>query len=181
MHRGSLEVRSEGEGKGATVVVTLPLEPVDSSTNATHPLSGASTEPSCSVARAARVQRAANILVVEDNEATITILERLLRRLGHRWQTARCVKDALELCEAVPGSPGFDALLCDVGLPDGTGLDVVREMSRCQPQCYCVTLSGYGTAADVQSSMEAGAAQHLTKPVRFAELAEALRRCTVPM
>jgi CheY-like chemotaxis protein len=64
-------------------------------------------------------------------------------------------------------------LISDLGLPDGSGLEVVRayrEMSRGP----AIALSGYGMEEDVKRSLEAGFDVHLTKPVRWERLVEVI-------
>ena len=59
---------------------------------------------------------------------------------------------------------GFDVLVSDIGLPDGTGRDLVRQLVS-QRQVPAIALTGYGTDDDIRSNAEAGFTHHLTKPV----------------
>ena len=63
----------------------------------------------------------------------------------------------------------FDAMLCDLGLPDGSGIDVMETARELQPNVYSVALS-YGTDEDVHRTRQAGFSQHLVKPIRLAQL-----------
>ena len=61
-------------------------------------------------------------------------------------------------------------LLSDLGLPDGSGLDLIREIrARCGPEVKAICLSGYGMEEDMRQSREAGFLAHLTKPVSLGQ------------
>jgi len=66
-------------------------------------------------------------------------------------------------------------LVSDIGLPDGTGLDLMRELRK-TAKLKGVALSGYGTEANVQASLEAGFIAHVTKPVNYSDLLQAIAR-----
>ena len=69
----------------------------------------------------------------------------------------------------------FDALISDIGLPDTSGYELVREAKRRQP-VQGIALSGFGMEEDVRRSLEAGFDYHLTKPVEFQELRALLQK-----
>jgi CheY-like chemotaxis protein len=114
---------------------------------------------------------ALNILLVEDHEDSRSAMTRLLRTLRHRIESASSVNDAL----VVAGRFDFDLLISDIGLPDGSGLDLMRTLSARQ-RVRGIALTGYGSAADVAEALDAGFTMHLTKPVRVDELKDAVRR-----
>jgi CheY-like chemotaxis protein len=118
--------------------------------------------------------RTMNILLVDDHEDTSRALKRLLERLGYCVSTANCVSKALE----VSGTSQVDVLISDIGLPDGSGLDLMRTLLSRNEELKGVALSGYGLAEDVRASKEAGFAEHLTKPVPFGTLRGVLDRLT---
>ena len=165
MHEGSLVAASEGEGRGAQFLVTLALSAFAVAAEAMT-AAAAATMTTTTTASHGR------ILLVEDNAATAAVLERLLTKEAHEWRAAGNAAEALTLARTVE----FDVLICDIGLPDGTGLDVISGMRVLQPACKAIALSGCGTAEDVQRSLDAGAATHLTKPVRRAEISSAIAR-----
>jgi DNA-binding response OmpR family regulator len=71
----------------------------------------------------------------------------------------------------------WDAVISDIGLPDGSGLQIgrrFRDVSR--GQVLLIAMSGYGTASDVTASREAGFDEHLVKPVDFNLIVAALQR-----
>ena len=70
---------------------------------------------------------------------------------------------------------GFDLLISDVGLPDGTGLDVVRRFRERHDASRAIALTGYGREDDVRRCLAAGFDEHLVKPVSYERLAAVLR------
>ena len=151
-HGGALRVESQGVGRGATFTVALAT--IDAPA-----LSARSGVPASLPTRGLR------LLVVEDHEATRIVLARLLTRSGDHVTTAGTVAGALTAFAA----EHFDAVISDVGLPDGSGVDLMREIQRRRP-VPGIALSGYGMEEDVQRSKEAGFSAHLVKPVNLVEL-----------
>jgi CheY-like chemotaxis protein len=70
-------------------------------------------------------------------------------------------------------SQKFDVVLCDIGLPDGTGYEVISQAKRKQP-VKAVAITGFGTDEDIRRGQEAGFDFHLVKPVDFHELRSVL-------
>jgi CheY-like chemotaxis protein len=111
------------------------------------------------------------ILLVDDHEDTNRIMQLLLERLGHQVATAGSVNDALEAARA----QRFDVLISDIGLPDGSGLDLMRQVSEIQP-IIGIALSGFAMDEDAARSRKAGFDEHLTKPLNFKRLEAILHR-----
>src|SRR5262249_12163229 len=63
----------------------------------------------------------------------------------------------------------FDLLISDIGLPDRSGYDLMREV-RLNKRLPGIALSGFGSEQDVNQAREAGFAEHLTKPINFERL-----------
>jgi CheY-like chemotaxis protein len=112
-----------------------------------------------------RPGKSLRILVVEDHGETLQVLSRLLSHFGHEILVADCMQSALEVVQ----SKEFDVVLCDIGLPDGSGYDVISQAKRKQP-VKCVALTGFDRDEDIRRAKEAGFDFHLTKPVDFHEL-----------
>ena len=93
----------------------------------------------------------------------------LLTRLGYEVLAAENMTDALRIAE----EEEFDILLSDIGLPDGSGLELMKRISkkRCVP---ALALSGFGMDEDVQRSRDAGFFDHLIKPVSLDRLQSAI-------
>jgi CheY-like chemotaxis protein len=105
------------------------------------------------------------ILLVEDHQDTRRTLSRLLTHFGHNVVTADNVERAIDIM----GSDKIDAVLCDIGLPDGSGYEVAAQ-ARVKGNIKAIALTGFGTEQDVQRSKEAGFDFHLVKPINFQEL-----------
>ena len=114
--------------------------------------------------------RSVRILLVEDHEDTLRAMSRLLEKLDHRVVTANCMKSALHAATL----ENFDLLISDLGLPDGTGLDLMRQLLDRAP-IRGIALSGYDSDDDLEETRAAGFSAHLTKPIDFAALQIAIR------
>lgn len=101
------------------------------------------------------------VFLVEDNADTRYLLTHLLSDAGYAVQSASTVQEALR---EFPSS-GSDVLVSDVGLPDGSGRDLVRGLRAAGEHPYAIAMSGYGTTSDIRASLEAGFRHHLVKPV----------------
>jgi PAS domain S-box-containing protein len=163
MHHGSIAAESAGKDKGATF--TLRFDPL--------PAGGARAHSSSPPSSSRPEQRPVRILLVEDDPSTLRVMARLLGGFGHQVSTASGVKAALEMSERET----FDLLISDIGLQDGSGLDVMRELKR-RHQLHGIALSGFGMDEDVRRSREAGFDQHMTKPVSTEWLKKAIQSLT---
>jgi CheY-like chemotaxis protein len=97
----------------------------------------------------------------------------LLRLMGHEVTVAGSVATAL--AAAGDGHGRLDLVVSDLGLPDGSGQDLMRELTRLYG-LRGIALSGYGMEEDVRRSQEAGFLRHLTKPVDLQMLKAAIRQ-----
>ena len=101
------------------------------------------------------------------------ILARLLRRHGHEVLTASTVQSALSLAS----TQSFDLVITDIGLPDGNGIDLMRQLTK-DYGLRGIALSGYGMAADRAKTQQAGFLAHLVKPINFDQLNHLLQGIT---
>ena len=167
-HGGSIEVESPGPGRGATFRIALDALPEaadkpdgDSGEHpASRPLETANGRPG-----------ALRVLVVEDEPTTLRLMARLLRGLGHAVTTAATIATALEAFDAAE----FDLIVSDIGLPDGTGLDLIRQAVARRGPIPAIALTGYGMEDDIARSRQAGFATHMTKPIDFTRLEAVIR------
>jgi hypothetical protein len=113
------------------------------------------------------------ILLVEDHEDTARVLGRILKNAGFIVTHAGSLATASELAAA----RRFDLLISDVGLPDGSGLDLMKALRETQ-ELTGIALSGFGTEEDVNASVAAGFAAHLVKPVDWERLRGEIARLT---
>lgn len=164
-HGGTITASSRGRDRGATFTVELPLA-LASEISMTTPSTG--RLPSATPFEAGGVRT--RVLVVEDHEPTRVALTRLLVRRNFDVLSVGSVSEAL----TVAADGGIDLLLSDVGLPDGNGYDLMREL-RVGHGMRGVALTGYGKDEDIALSREAGFAAHLTKPVDIRSLDKVLR------
>src|SRR5262245_45741021 len=140
LHGGTISVTSLGEGLGATFTIRL---------------NALKTSHSQAPERTRRVDGGkssqANILLVEDHQDTAHVLSRLLAGAGYNIKHAATVGEAEELATRTT----FDLVISDVGLPDGSGLDLVSRL-RDRYDLRGVALSGFGMDEDRAASEAAG-------------------------
>lgn len=108
---------------------------------------------------------ALQVLVVENHPDTLVGLTRFLEMMGHKVHSARTRTEALDLL----ARENYDVLLSDIGLPDGTGWELLQAAEAHRPP-YAIAMSGFGTNADRVRSKAAGFRHHLTKPFNPDEL-----------
>ena len=170
IHGGSLTVASEGRGRGATFTVRLPA--------AFHPgvESPAAAAPEAPLPKS-KIQnpKSVHVLLVEDHPDTAEAMADLLHATGRQVTVAHSVREALGVAEQSQGC--FDLVLSDIGLPDGTGHDLMREL-RHRYNLPGIALTGYGMEEDVERSRQAGFVRHLTKPIHLETLEAAIRQVT---
>jgi CheY-like chemotaxis protein len=159
LHGGTVQAKSDGQGKGAEFLVQL---------KAHHGSCPRRSDPDHTETSSAGLR----VLVVDDNTDALTLLSKLLEHLGHTVQAAASPREALELAREAPPA----VALLDVGLPDMDGFELGRQL-RAQPGCErtrLVALTGYGLPSDRERSALAGFEQHLLKPVTSAVLQRTL-------
>jgi CheY-like chemotaxis protein len=111
-----------------------------------------------------------HVLLVEDHTDTRRAMQRILTHIGCQVSAAATVREALDLADQLH----FDLLVCDIGLPDGTGIDIMKHV---RPRgLRGIAVSGYSREEDIERSREAGFEMHLIKPIDFKTLEDALRR-----
>ena len=158
LHGGTIEAESRGRSIGATFKVTLDTLPEGAASGVKNRIAGKGSKP-------------LRILLVEDHQDTRRALSRLLTHFGHRVVTTGTVATAKQIV----GSDQIDVLLCDIGLPDGSGYEVAAQ-ARAKRRIKAIALTGFGTEKDVLRSKEAGFDFHLVKPVNFHELQSVLEQ-----
>jgi CheY-like chemotaxis protein len=112
------------------------------------------------------------ILLVEDNDDLREVTATLLRKLHYDVQAVSTLAAARDKAKA----HRIDVLISDVRLPDGSGLDLMRDLLSRDAKLKGIAMSGFGSAADVDAALSAGFAAHLKKPVAFRDLGAALLR-----
>jgi CheY-like chemotaxis protein len=158
LHDGVISAESAGPGHGAVFTINF-------STVAPSPIT--EVLPTRSPPR----RQVHRLLVVEDHEPTLAVLASLLRRHGHDVSTADSIKSALLLASSRP----FDFVISDLGLPDGDGTDLMRQLAS-DHGLRGIAVSGYGMEQDFARTEQAGFFAHLVKPINFEELDRTLQQ-----
>jgi PAS domain S-box-containing protein len=147
---GTIHAHSPGLGRGSTFTVRLKTS--DETISSETPPAVVAPE-----------RRQLHILLVEDHHDTAAALIRLLQLRGHK------VTHAATVAAAIEAAAEHDLLICDIGLPDGTGYDVITHVRK-RHSTPSIALTGFGMSADVDRALAAGFDAHLTKPVNFGRL-----------
>lgn len=161
-HHGQIRAESAGRDQGAAFFVELPLVSAEVSTPQA-PVNSAVPEQVTEVA--------GRVLLVEDHVDSARVLSSFMRRRGLKVSVARNIEEAVEVFQR----DRFEVIVSDIGLPDGTGLDLLTQLSAIR-RVPAIALSGYGTEADLARSEAAGFQEHLVKPVEWPKLNAALTR-----
>jgi len=156
-HGGTLVATSDGRDHGASF--RLRMKTVSAHEKAGRP------EPT----HAGGTGRSFRILLVDDHLDTSVSLKKLLTRRGHTVAAARDMQSAIEAAER----DRFDLLISDVGLPDGSGPELMIRL-RATSQIRGIAISGFGMNGDIEKSMQAGFSEHLVKPVNLGKLEAAI-------
>ncbi len=170
LHQGRIWAESDGVHRGSTFVAEfpgaiLPPRPVaeqDEAAFRDELLKSAGITPKTSC----------RLLLVEDHQPTRQVVASLLTRAGYQVVAAGTVAEAL----AAAAAGNFDLVISDLGLPDGTGIQLMEKL-RDEHGLRGIALSGYGMKEDIARTRQAGFVAHLVKPVRMADLHKALALC----
>ena len=111
------------------------------------------------------------IIVVEDHASTAEALRKFLTTIGYKVYIAPDIASARALAKAIE----FDVLLSDLRLPDGTGWDLMEELSATKP-VQGIAISGHNTESDIEKSRKVGFLDHIAKPLVAEELTAAIER-----
>ncbi|PYJ64310.1 MAG: hypothetical protein DME74_00190 [Verrucomicrobia bacterium] len=161
---GKIRVQSAGKDKGATFSVELNtvLTPIGGDGERQDQQVDREQEPAIS-----RHQR---VLLVDDHHDTCIGMKRMLERHGYEITVAHSAEQAVEKIR----SEDFDLLISDIGLPDRSGYELMREV-RLNKDLPGIALSGFGSEQDINQAREAGFSEHLTKPINFERLEKTIQ------
>ena len=112
------------------------------------------------------------LLLVDDEEAFRKLLGMELGHVGYQVDSAGTIEGARKLL----ASQSFHVVFLDVHLPDGNGLDLLREIRELAPSTQVVMLTAFGTVQEAIRAMKEGAVDFLSKPVKFGELEAVLEK-----
>ena len=166
-HGGTIKAESRGKNRGATFTVTLATVaapatlPTVAETGGPKPVEEKRTKAG---------EHGPRILVVDDHVDTCTGMKMMLERRGYRVTVAHTADQAV----AKANRQEFDLVISDIGLPDRSGYELMQELTTAKG-LRGIALSGFGMENDVSRARAAGFSEHLTKPINFDRLEEAIQ------
>lgn len=167
LHGGTVTAHSEGLGKGAEFVVSLPLstptqlEPISERSGLLAKLPAPEERPALAGIYA---------LLVEDDPDGSDLMQMMLRRFGAEVTAVSTAAAALEsVKQRCP-----DVLVSDIGLPDGDGFSLLKRVRESNRDLPAVAVTAYASRQDVARALAAGFQAHVAKPVEPAQLSAAV-------
>jgi len=170
-HGGKIRVESPGKDRGSTFTLNLKTAPAPVSAQ-----TGDGEHPAVDAQKKFVASRPRRVLVVDDHHDTCTGMKMMLERRGYQITLAHSAEQAVEKARM----QDFDLLISDIGLPDRSGYDLMREL-RNSKGLRGIALSGFGMEHDVSKARAAGFSEHLTKPINFERLEEAIQNLLKPI
>ncbi len=113
-----------------------------------------------------------NVLYIEDTAEAIRLVARVVRHMNGTVTIAETGAAGLQYLEV---APNYDVVLCDLGLPDFDGVDLVQQLHTKFPQLLIVAVTGYAMHTERSACFEAGCTAYLAKPFQPHELEHLLR------
>jgi len=173
LHGGTIHAASDGEGKGATFRVTLPLV-MPATEPQREPARGSQrTEPRCGDTTLARLD-GIHVLAVDDEEDSLTLLREILETAGAQVTTVASGQEALDAVEKIAPS----VLIADIGMPGTDGFELIRRIRQWPEQSICempaAALTAYARSEDRQRVLRSGFQMHLANPIDPKELVAAV-------
>ncbi|MEI7973290.1 MAG: response regulator, partial [Bdellovibrio sp.] len=165
-HRGTIEVKSEGEGQGSTFILTLPLARRKAVELLVSPKSNTA---------AIRLD-GLKALVVDDNVDNLYLFDIILKSLGVEVKTAESAQGCLQiLSEFKP-----DVLISDISMPGEDGYSLIRKIRAKEEikggKIPAIALTAYAAPEDIRLALEAGFSGHVAKPVDKQILAQTISK-----
>jgi CheY-like chemotaxis protein len=164
LHSGLISASSEGIGCGSRFTIELPLAANQTGAVSTvGPVQESAPGPfvPCNVGL--------RILLVEDHGPTRAALSPLLSRRKHQVSVAATLAEARKRAKAET----FDLLITDIGLPDGSGYELMAELGASK-NLKGIAMTGFGMEEDIARSSQVGFSAHLTNPVKMQSMDSAI-------
>jgi CheY-like chemotaxis protein len=169
-HGGKIRVESPGKDNGSTFALTLKTVLAPAAV-----ANGAKAPPPAEAEKKPGESRPRRVLVVDDHYDTCTGMKMMLERRGYDITLAHTADQAVEKAR----TQDFDLFISDIGLPDRSGYELMRELQTIKG-LRGIALSGFGMEHDVSKARAAGFSEHLTKPINFERLEEAIKNLLEP-
>jgi CheY-like chemotaxis protein len=161
LHGGSVSVRSEGDGKGATFVMELPLKPVPA---APHE-SKAMPKEKPAAAQWLRNLSGLRVLLVDDEPDAREVIAEILTRCGAEVSSVASTKEALDAFKSQPP----DVVISDISMPHEDGYALIKALRKLKPdkggQVPAIALTAFASQVDRSRLLAAGFQMHLPKPI----------------
>jgi signal transduction histidine kinase/ActR/RegA family two-component response regulator len=163
-HGGKIRIESAGKDKGSTFAITLKTVAAPAAVT-----DGKDGEPLLPTKKRAGKAIPRRLLVVDDHHDTCLGMKMMLERRGYQITLAHSAEQAVKEV----GKHNFDLLISDIGLPDRSGYELMQQL---QPKgLRGIALTGFGMEHDINRARDAGFSEHLTKPINFERLEEAIQ------
>ena len=179
LHGGTVRAKSDGLGKGATFIVSLPLillYPAAEGWERGYHQSPPRDVPFLPTISLQNV----TLLVIDDEPDACNLLRRLLESAGATVYLARSAAEGMEHLLAEP----VDVLICDIGMPDEDGFSLIRRVRALddirKSEVAAVALTAYARLEDRTEAIRAGFQNHVPKPVEPAELLAVVQGLATP-
>jgi CheY-like chemotaxis protein/anti-sigma regulatory factor (Ser/Thr protein kinase) len=169
LHGGTVKVTSDGEGKGATFVVKLPVLPIQPNALISSQANSSDIETSAPVDCADNLA-GLKVLVVDNEADACELLSSLLTRCGAEVTAARSAREAFRLLKQVHP----DVMVSDIGMPLEDGYELMRKVRALSEEnggkVPAVALTAYARPEDRMRALRAGYQMHVSKPIELTEL-----------
>jgi PAS domain S-box-containing protein len=172
-HGGSVEAQSDGEGRGATFKITLPIHalepaPAEEETYGAGDMPGPAREAAL---RPALLQ-GVRALIVDDDPDSLELLDHVLVSAGAQVTAAKSAHEGL-----AAGGP-FDIIVSDIGMPGMDGYSFIRclRSREAGADVPAIALTAYAREVDAKHALRAGYQEHFAKPVDARKLIQAVKR-----
>jgi CheY-like chemotaxis protein/anti-sigma regulatory factor (Ser/Thr protein kinase) len=170
LHGGTVRAESDGEGRGSTFTVKLPLIPVYQREAEEEEGRPAAEVTPPSIVECPENLNGLRVLVVDDEADTLEIIKVSLNQCGAQVTTANSSAEALDLLRH--DSP--DVIISDIGMPAEDGFEFIRKVRLLPPErggrIPAVALTAYARAEDRLRVLRSGYQMHVAKPVELTEL-----------